>query len=115
MGLANKTIKFDSNEVAFIRSCFRELSGGSVPVILAVSGITINYAKELYQKLPNDDANFELSDKEWEAIFNLINGNIYGLGPSELYTLTLFHVQDALNLNLKIAHHIFGAYDGAKF
>jgi hypothetical protein len=110
------TFKLSDEELEFLVACFREmLSGASSKEISKIAESDIERAKTICRKLPKESALVLLHRDEWHTIFNVINATIYGLGQFELGTLTGFDVKDALNLNLKIAHRLYGVYDGAKF
>ena len=111
-------IEFNEREQYLLSSIFMDIfGGGSTTVIQSILGKHVANARLLRSKVEaqvksKDSSFIELTDEEWRVMYESLNAVIYGLGPSELHTITGFTLQEACDVNIQICVAVWDAYDG---
>jgi hypothetical protein len=111
------TIALTKQEQRFLSWVFMEVfGGGSTGSIQNIIGHHVEAARQLRPKVKlqseSEASSIELTVNEWRVMYESLNAVIYGLGPTELETLTNHSLNDACDINLKICAAVWGAYSG---
>lgn len=111
------TLSLTALQIEFLQSCGREmLAGASATGIRRIFPGTADEIATLMPLFATESAtDLVLPESDWRKIYDMIHAVIYGLGSSELQTLTGLTLTEAVNTNLTIASQIWGVYGGARF
>lgn len=110
-------IEFNEREQYLLGFTFMTIfGGGSTTVLQNILGEYVEDARILESKVAAQvklkHRSIELATDEWRVMYESLNAVIYGLGPSELHTITGFTLAEACDVNLKICSAVWDAYVG---